>query len=389
MSGKKFSLDIWLFGITILLLAIGVFMVFDASYARASQTRFTGGDSYYFFKRQVIFALVGLVMMFVMQRVRFWCLKAVAQVLLGLSLIGLVAVLHPAIGHTVNGARRWILIGPISVQPAEFAKLALVLYLASLLSRRKFDIRDFWSGIAPALLPLSVIAGLIMLEPDMGTTIVTCAMAMVLIYIAGARTRHMAAILAAGVVLGAALIALEPYRGERIEAWFNPFAYYHGNGYQVCRSLIALGSGGPFGVGLCEGREKMFYLPAEHTDFILSVLGEETGLIGTLLIAGLFFFFAVRGFRIARRTKDKFGKFLAIGITGLVAGQALLNMYVVTSLAPATGVPLPFISYGGSSLVLNLMCVGILLGISQFPNGVDDEDSSYRRRNRRPRLSRG
>lgn len=389
MERKNRAPDIWLFVITVALLSIGVVMVMDASYARAGQAQFTGGDSYYYVKRQALFAAVGLLAMFVMQRVRFWRLKPFASGLLIISFVGLVAVLIPSIGHMANGARRWIVVGPVSFQPAEFAKLALALYLATLLTSRKYDIRDLWSGIAPALLPLCVIAALIMLEPDMGTAIVTCATALVLIYVAGARPRHLAAILTAGFVAGVALIIKEPYRWERVEAWFNPFAYYHGSGYQVCRSLIAIGSGGPIGLGFCDGREKVFYLPAEHTDFIFAVLGEEAGLLGTLIVAGLFMLFAVRGFRIARRTKDKFGKFLAVGITGLIAGQALLNMYVVTSLAPATGVPLPFISYGGSSLVLNLMCVGILLGISQFPNGVDDEDSPYRRRNRRPRLSRG
>ncbi len=362
-------------------------MVFDASYARAGQARFTGGDSYYFVKRQAVFAVIGLIAMFLAQRVPFWRLKPYTGILLLLGIIGLGAVFVPGVGRNVNGATRWIGNGMFNIQPSEFAKLALVLYLAHRLSGTKIDIRDFWSGLAPVLAPIGVIAALVMAEPDMGTTIITCAAGIILIYVAGARRSHMTLIIATAVVLGAVLIAIEPYRVARLMAFLNPFADYSGNGYQICRSLIALGSGGPLGVGLCEGREKIFYLPAEHTDFILAVLGEEAGLIGTVGLATLFLLFAIRGFKIAKKTKDNFGKFLATGITCLIAGQALLNMLVVTSSVPATGVPLPFISYGGSSLALNLMIVGILLGISQYPNGGEDEDRPYRRRNRGSRLS--
>lgn len=383
MEGRKRSPDIWLFAITVALLVIGIFMVFDASYARAGQAKFTDGDSYYFVKRQAAFAIAGLIAMFVAQRIPFWRLKPFATVFLLLSVIGLGAVL--VVGREVNGAVRWIGNGVINVQPSEFAKLALVLYLANLLTRPKLDIGDLQTGMIPALLPIGVIAILVMLEPDMGTTIVTCATGVILIYVAGARTRHMMGIMAGAVLGGAVLIVTEPYRMARLLSFLNPFADYDNTGYQVCRSLIALGSGGPVGVGLCEGREKIFYLPAEHTDFILAVLGEEMGLIGTMGLALLFLLFAIRGFQIAKKTKDNFGKFLAVGVTSLIAGQALLNMLVVTSTVPATGVPLPFISYGGSSLALNLMSVGILLGISQHPNG-GENDRPYRRRNRGPRL---
>lgn len=383
MEDRRRSPDIWLFAITVALLVVGVFMVFDASYARAGQARFTGQDSYYFVKRQALFAAAGLAMMFVAQRIRYWRLKAAAPWFLLLSIAGLGAVL--VLGREINGSVRWFNIGQINVQPSEFAKLALVLYLANLLTRPRTDITDFQTGLIPALLPIGIIAGLVMLEPDMGTTIVTCATGVVLIYIAGAQGKHMTGILAGAVGVGGLLIFTEPYRMARLLSFLNPFADYENTGYQVCRSLIALGSGGPVGVGLCEGREKIFYLPAEHTDFILAVLGEEMGLIGTLGLAILFLLFAVRGYQIAKKTKDGFGKFLAIGITSLIAGQALLNMLVVTSTVPATGVPLPFISYGGSSLALNLLSVGILLGISQHPNG-GENDRPYRRRNRGPRL---
>lgn len=371
------------------LLVIGIFMVFDASYARAGQAKFTGGDSYYFVKRQAVFAVAGLLAMFVAQRIPYWRLRRFVPAFLMLSMLGLIAVLIPGIGSEINGARRWIIVGPISIQPSEFAKLALVLYLADHLSHVRTNIRDLQGGLLMPLIIMSLMAAAIMKEPDLGTTIVFGCTGLALLYIAGARARHMATVLAGAVAAGVALIVAAPYRLARLAAWPDPFADYFGNGYQVCRSLIALGSGGPLGVGLCEGREKAFYLPEVHTDFILATLGEEMGLIGTMGLAALFLLLGIRGFRIAKNTKDRFGKFLAAGLTCLIVGQAVLNMLVVTSTIPATGVPLPFISYGGSSLVLNLTVVGILLGISQYPEAVENyEDRPYRRRNRRSRVPR-
>jgi len=200
----------------------------------------------------------------------------------------------------------------------------------------------------------------------MGTTIVLMMTGVTMIGVAGGRRRHIVAILALGLVAGSMLILTSNYRRERVMSFRDPFKDYYGSGYQVSQSLIALGSGGPLGVGLCESREKLFYLPAEHTDFIFAVLGEEAGLIGTLIVTGLFLFFGARGFKIAGQTKDSFGRLTAAGLSVMISGQALLNMCVVTSSVPATGVPLPFISYGGSSLAMNLFCAGILLGISKY-----------------------
>jgi cell division protein FtsW len=216
------------------------------------------------------------------------------------------------------------------------------------------------------------------------------ATALVMAYMAGARGRHLAVAGLVCVALAIVAIKVEPYRFARIRAWPDPFKYYSTFGYQICQSLIGLGSGGPFGVGVCEGKLKLFYLPAEHTDFILSVLGEEAGLIGTLAVTGLFLFFAARGFRIAYNTKECFGRLLAGGVSAMICGQALLNMYVVTCTVPATGVPLPFISYGGSSLTLNLLSVGVLLAISKHSGPVESyeyEASANRRRYRRSRVS--
>ena len=389
MNTKK-SPDMWLFSLTIALLVIGVFMVFDASYGRAGQVKYTGGDSFYFLKRQAAYALAGIVMMFLAMHVRYWKLRRLGLILLLLSIVALALVFVPGFGILVNGARRWIRIGPITIQPSEFAKLGLIVYLAALLSAKRRDIRDWKRGLLPALAPLAPIGMLTMAQPDMGTTIVLTATALAVIYMAGARKRHLTLVLLIGFVLGSALIFTSPYRRERILSFVDPFEDYHGGGYQVCQSLIALGSGGIFGVGVCESREKLFYLPAEHTDFILAVLGEEMGLIGTSSMVVLFLLFGARGFTVAYRTRQDFGRLLAGGISALICGQALLNMYVVTSSVPATGVPLPFISYGGSSLAMNLLCVGILLGVSKYPGPIESyeyEDRVNGGRHRRPRLS--
>lgn len=386
MNPKK-SPDIWLFAAAIALLVIGVFMVYDASYAVAGQRMHS---SAYFLKKQAVFAVIGLVLMFAFMHFRYWKLRPLASALLIASIFGLMLVFVPGFGVSVNGAKRWIHIGPIQLQPSEFAKLGLVTYLAAVLSDKKQAIRDWQRELLPMAIPIGIVALLIVKE-DMGTAIVVVVTALGMIYMAGARKRHLFG--AIGVLLPVAIgfICKEHYRLHRIISFLDPFKDYHGNGYQVCQSLIALGSGGIFGTGLCEGQQKLFFLPESHTDFIFAVYGQETGLIGTVILSGLFIFFAVRGFKIAFETKEGFGRLLAAGLTSMIVIQALLNMYVVTSSVPATGVPLPFISYGGSSLALNLLCVGILLGISRYPKPVEGylyEGRVNRRRNRRARVSR-
>ena len=361
------SVDLGLFTVTIALLVIGIFMVFDASYARAGQMRLTGNDSLYFMKRQAVFALVGLAAMFLGMRIPYQRLRKISLGLLVVSIVGLALVFVPGLGVTVNGATRWVKCpGFGQFQPSELAKVGLVLYMAAYLTVKGREIRDLKRGFIPALIPIVPIGALVMIEPDMGTTIVLVLTGVTMIAAAGARKRHVVAVLVLGFLMGSALILTSNYRRERIMSFRDPFKDYYGSGYQVSQSLIALGSGGPLGVGLCESREKLFYLPAEHTDFIFAVLGEEAGLIGTWLVAGLFLFFGARGLSIANQTKDSFARLAAAGLSVMISGQALLNICVVTSSLPATGVPLPFISYGGSSLALNLFSVGILLGISKY-----------------------
>lgn len=386
--GTRRSPDTGLFCIVFVLLVIGIILVFDASYGRAGQVRYTGGDSLYFLKRQAMYGVLGLLFMFAAMYTPYWKLKPFGSLILVASVLGLILVL--LVGPEVNGAKRWMRFGPISLQPSEFAKLGLVLYLAAFLTAKGRAIRDR-KVLAAALAPLGLMALLVMAQPDMGTTIVLCSTGMVMLFLGGAKSRHLAFIIAVGIFLACVFAFSADYRRERLFSFINPFKDYHGSGYQVCHSLIALGSGGPFGVGLCEGREKLFYLPAEHTDFIYAVLGEETGLIGTLSLAGLFLALGIRGLRIARKTKDSYGRLLSGGATTLICGQALLNMLVVTSTVPATGVPLPFISYGGCSLIMNLICAGVILNVSKYPDPIEtyeNENNTYGRRHRRTRISR-
>lgn len=361
MKDTKKQPDFGLFAITIILLVTGVFMVYDASYAVATQVNH---NPHYFFYRQGEFAILGLIAMRIAMSIPYWKVRPYAGILLGCSIVGLVLVFVPGIGKSSNGATRWLSIGGQQFQPSEFAKLCMVVYLASYLSSKKKDIRDLEKGFIPLMIPI-VVVGYLIVKEDMGTAIIVIVTALSMIFMAGAELRHIGAMIGIGLPVGMGLVLHKSYRLDRLVAFVNPFKDYHGIGYQVCQSLIALGSGGVFGVGICESRQKLFYLPAGHTDFIYAVFGQETGLIGTTILATLFFLFAARGFKIATRTRDNFGKLLAVGLSVMIAGQALLNMLVVTSSVPATGVPLPFISYGGSSLALNLLCAGILLGISQ------------------------
>ncbi|MHB1455416.1 MAG: putative lipid II flippase FtsW [Armatimonadota bacterium] len=385
MEVKK-QVDLSIFIATIMLVVIGVLLVFDASYARASEDI---GKSGYFGTKQAIFAVAGILgMLLIMTNIKYWKLKQVTYLILALSVFGLVLVFLPGIGHSEFGARRWINIAGQRFQPSEFAKLGLIIYLAYILSRTQRNLRDV-KNVVLIMIPVCIIGLLIVIE-DMGTAIIVFATALAMMFMAGARINHLVVLLLGTGCLGIVFIALESYRLKRMLAFLDPFKYSQGIGYQVCQSLISLGSGGIFGMGICEGRQKLGFLPAEHTDFIFSTLGQEAGLIGTVGLSALFLFFGIKGLAIASRTKEPFGKLLAGGITVMICGQAFLNMAVVTSSLPATGVPLPFISYGGSSLVMNLLCVGILLGISRYPGLVENyesKDRSYRRRNRRPRVS--
>jgi len=359
------SLLLWL---TFLLLGIGIVSVYDASYAIAVEK--LHGDSFHFVKMQVLWALGGLLALWWASRMPYWKWKSVSIIGVSVAVLLLIAVLLPPVGIVVNGARRWLGHGQFRFQPSELAKIVLVLYLAKTLAGKLAIKRRPKDGLLPPLGMVALLAGLIAIEQDLGTAMVLGLTGLVMLYLAGARHQHMGAILAVVAVGGALFAIAKPYRMHRLTAFLDPKADQYHTGYQVWHALIALGSGGVGGMGLGEGREKLF-IPEPRTDFIFPVIAEEWGLIGTLALVALFVFVAMQGYAIAYRTKDPFGALLAAGITTLISVQALINMAVATASIPDTGVPLPFISYGGSSLVLMLLGIGILLNISCYPDGPD------------------
>ncbi|MDO8587970.1 MAG: putative lipid II flippase FtsW [Armatimonadota bacterium] len=393
-ESKKLPADFTLFLTTMCLFGIGILMVFDASFAKAADMKMTGGDSWYFVKRQLIFGVAGLAMMFGMMRLRLETLRRMALPLLIASIGLLVLVLIPGIGVRANGAARWLPVGPFRFQPSEFAKFAVVIYLAAALSGQNFRVRKFWSGMFIHLTIVGLVAGLVLVEPDMGTSSLIVINTLIMLFVAGALSRHLACLAGAGVLGFGALAVVEPYRLARLITFLDPMKDKFGKGYQIVHSLVALGSGGLLGRGLCEGREK-FYIPAAQTDFIFSTLGEEAGLLGSLVVLALFGLLTYRGLSIANRAKSPYYTLLAAGLTAMVSAQAIINVCVVTSSMPATGVPLPFVSYGGSALMFALMAAGLLLNISQNTNATTDrsveeidEGRADRRRDRRSHIPR-
>jgi cell division protein FtsW len=344
------------------LLAIGVVMVYSAS-AVLSEQRFA--DSLYYAKRQLLWAGLGVIMMFVMMNYDYRRLQSYARPILLLCFLFLLVVLIPGVGSIRGGSRAWLGIGSFGIQPSEFAKLGLVIYFSAMLSEQRERIREFRRGLLPLLLVVVLAGGLIMLEPDFGQTAVLTGTAILIIVAAGARVSHLLGLTSLGIPVFVALIAVAPYRLQRILAFLDPWSDPLGSGYQIIQSLYALGPGGLLGLGLGHSRQKFLYLPEPQTDFIFSILGEELGFIGTATVVLLFVILIWRGIRVALTASDWFGSLLAVGITGMIAIQALINIGVVTGSIPATGITLPFISYGGSSLMLMLTGVGILLSVSR------------------------
>ena len=366
--------------VTLGLVAFGLVMVYSASSARALLS--SDAPSYYL-KRQAIYALMGLVALVVLSRFDFHRLRHATQPLLAITFALLVAVL--VIGTAVNGARRWIPIGFMNFQPSELAKLVLALWAAALLARRPAP-RTLGELAKPIGVVVGLACALILVEPDLGTAIAIAIMVSAILVVSGTRLRLLAS--AASIAVGIVLLAiwLEPYRRERIFIFLDPWHDPQGACFQAVQSMIALGSGGVFGVGLGESVQKIYYLPEASTDMIFAIVGEELGLIGAAGVIAAFAVFAYAGFNIALHCRDPFGKRLAAGITSLVCGQAAVNLAAVLGIAPLTGIPLPFVSYGGSSLVVLLGAVGILLNIAvdeRAPQKLPVPDRG--RRNRRAR----
>jgi cell division protein FtsW len=344
--------------VTLALVAFGLVMVYSASSARAILAQ---GDPAYYLKRQALYALAGLVALVVLSRANFRSLRHAAGPMLLVSFFFLFAVL--AIGTAVNGARRWLPLGIIDFQPSELAKLALAFWVATVLTRRGAP-RSLGELLRPIGLVVGAACVLILLEPDLGTAIAVAIMVGAMLMVAGSPLRLLAAAGSIGVFLVVVAIWAEPYRRDRLFSFLDPWSDAQGDGFQIVQAMIALGSGGVFGVGLGESVAKSYYLPEASTDMIFAIIGEELGLIGAVGVVAAFVLFGFAGFNVALRCRDPFGKTLAAGITALVCGQAAVNLTAVMGLAPLTGIPLPFVSYGGSSLIVSLAAVGVLLNIA-------------------------
>lgn len=347
---------------TLCLLAFGAVMVFSASSTTQVLSDGDLGNSTFFLKRTVLFGIAGLVVMRLLAVGGVRLLRSLTPALLAVSLLLLVVVL--GIGSSANGAQRWIGSGFVQVQPSELAKLALVLYGAYLLAEKPKRARSI-EGMMPYLLLSGLACLLIVLEPDLGSTMILAFAVTATLVAGGARGRDLALIGGAVAFLALLAVLVEPYRMARLTGFLNPGADTAGAGFQAAQSKIALGSGGIFGVGLGDGVQKAYYLPEAHTDMIAAVIGEELGLVGIVSLVGLFGLFGYAGFRTAQRAKDYYGKVLAAGLTSLVMAQAVVNLCAVMGLAPLTGVPLPFVSYGNSSLLVSLAAVGLILNIAR------------------------
>jgi cell division protein FtsW len=357
--------DRQLFVVTLALCLAGAVMVFSAS---AVTLREQGGNGYAFLLRQLLWAAIGLVGMFWLMRTDYRKLRQprVIFTAISLTLVLLIAVFFLDRSHATH---RWIRLGPLSFQPSEIAKLVVIGYLAWLLESRSLSkgagVNSVRQTLLPALGTVLAMVALVYKEPDMGTACMIFFIAAVMLFVAGLSYRYIGAAVLAAVPLTYIAIASVPYRLERVQAYFSPGADPQGHGFQLAQSLIAVGSGGFSGVGLMESRQKLFFLPEAHTDFIFSIICEEIGFIGAVVVLALFAIYGWRGLVAALRAPDRFGRLLAIGITAMVFGQALLNLSVVLGLVPTKGIPLPFISYGGSSLIGMLLATGVLLNISQ------------------------
>ncbi len=358
---RKLYPDKWLFAATIGLALFGVVMVYSASAVLALSEHH---GSFYYVTKQAIWTAIGLVVMLIAMQVDYHRLRD-RRIVYGLLLLTAFMLLAVFASSPINGARRWIKFHGFSIQPSEISKLALAIFLAYFLEKRVGEEREFWRTFIPCGLVTALLAGLIVVEPDLGTSMMLAVTFVIVIYTAGARLSHLAMAAAPALLVAAGLLIFVPWRMARLVSFWDPWADPQKSGFQVVQSLIAVGSGGTNGLGFAQGKQKMMFLPFAHSDFIFAVIGEELGLLGTLAVLSTFALFLWRGIRISLLAPDRFGKLLAIGIvTGIVA-QALFNMSVVLSLLPTKGIPLPFISYGGSSLVPTLAAVGILLNISQ------------------------
>lgn len=356
------SIDYALLCALLLLLFIGVVMVYSSSSYYALYQKDVYNTDYYFIK-EITWVIVGTIGMAITMSIDYHIYKKFTPWLVLITLALLIIVLFA--GADINGAVRWIRLGPLSFQPSELAKYVLVLYLALLIDKRKNKIKKFGEGTILYLCIAAVFAGLVLLEKNLSITAIIMMVAFIMILVGGAKISHLLSLVPVGIAAGLALIFTQSYRLDRLTSFLNPWADPSGDSYQLIQSLYALGSGGIFGVGLGNSRQKALFMPEPHNDFIFSIIGEELGLIGCIFIIAIFMFIVIRGTTIAVKVRDNYGFLLAIGIISVIAIQAIINIAVVSGSMPVTGVPMPFISYGGTSLVFNLGAMGILLNISR------------------------
>ncbi len=351
-----------IFFIVAILVAVGIVMIYSASAIYANSRM---GDSLYYLKRHLIYLIVGLVMMLAAMGTDMDKLRRLAKPAAMLAMILLVLVLIPHIGREMGGAKRWFKFGPVNFQPSEFAKIVIILYIADVAARKGSELRDFFRGFLPPMIVLGLIVGLTLLEPDLGTAVTIFMIAILMLYVGGVKPAHITASILASLPVLYLLLFSVSYRKKRMMAFLNPWADRRGTGFQIIQSFIALGSGGLFGVGLGQSRQKLFYLPASHTDFIFSIIGEELGFIGTASIVVLFTLFVWQGMKIVFRAPEMFEKLVSLGVVSLIAIEAIINVGVTAGALPTKGLPLPFISYGGSGLIFHLLAIGLLLNIAK------------------------
>jgi len=345
---------------TLILLAIGVVMVYSTSSVVALK-RF--GDQYFFVRKHLTFAVAGVVFFVLAARVPYGFYRKMAYPILALAAVFLICIYIPGIGFSAGGAKRWIRLGPLAFQPSEPAKLAVIFFLAYSLAGKAERIKNFSTGFLPNMLFPGIVILLIVMEPDLGTAVTLAAIVILMNFAAGARLRHLLALGLAVLPFLYLLMTNFRYMITRLQIFLDPWKDPEGKGFQMIQSFLAFGSGGIDGVGLGEGRQKLFFLPEAHTDFILSVIGEELGFLGVAVVIAFYAIFLYSGTRIALKAKDLHGTYLALGLTFMVVLQAAINMAVVMGLLPPKGLPLPFISYGGTSLVVNMIAVGVILNI--------------------------
>jgi cell division protein FtsW len=356
------NIRINLFTVTVILICIGIVMIYSSSSIYAWEQY---KDGFFFLKRHLTFLLIGAILTFIVMCIDYRRLRRFAKPLLLISLFLLLLVLIPGIGREVSGARRWFRFKFISFQPSELMNLAMIIYVADFISRKGNLIKSFTKGFLPPVMFLGCAALLVLAQPDLGTTVAIGSVVFIMLFVAGTRIEYLLAVALASLPALYLLIFRVPYRRARITAFLNPWTDPRGTGFQIIQSQIALGSGGPLGVGLGHSKQKLFYLPAAHTDFIFSIIGEELGMIGTLAVIMLFIIFIQQGVKVIKNAPDRFGYFLALGLVLMITFKAAINIGVSCGVLPTKGLPLPFISYGGSSFVFDMVSVGILINIAR------------------------